>query len=188
MKLDRLIGILSVLLQREQVTAFELAEKFEVSHRTILRDMDALCCAGIPIVTEKGRNGGIRIMEGYKLDKTVLLQSEMQAILAGLQSLDSISGTHRYRQLMEKLSVSTAKTIPAEHPVLIDLSAWDSRAVSQKIEQIQAAMEQNHKISFSYSAPSGTTSRKIEPLSLDFSVGALVCLGLLRPAAGLPAV
>ena len=126
MKLDRLIGILSVLLQREQVTAFELAEKFEVSHRTILRDMDALCCAGIPIVTEKGRNGGIRIMEGYKLDKTVLLQSEMQAILAGLQSLDSISGTHRYRQLMEKLSVSTAKTIPAEHPVLIDLSAWDS--------------------------------------------------------------
>ena len=66
MKLDRLIGILSVLLQREQVTAFELAEKFEVSHRTILRDMDALCCAGIPIVTEKGRNGGIRIMEGYK--------------------------------------------------------------------------------------------------------------------------
>ena len=132
MKIDRLIGILSVLLQREQVTAFELAEKFEVSHRTILRDMDALCCAGIPIVTEKGRNGGIRIMEGYKLDKTVLLQSEMQAILAGLQSLDSISGTHRYRQLMEKLSVSTAKTIPAEHPVLIDLSAWDSGAVSQK--------------------------------------------------------
>ena len=158
MKLDRLIGILSVLLQREQVTAFELAEKFEVSHRTILRDMDALCCAGIPIVTEKGRNGGIRIMEGYKLDKTVLLQREMQAILAGLQSLDSISGTHRYRQLME-------------HPVLIDLSAWDSGAVSQKIEQIQAAMEQNHKISFSYSAPSGTTSRKIEPYHLIFQWG-----------------
>lgn len=171
MKLDRLIGILSVLLQREQVTAFELAEKFEVSHRTILRDMDALCCAGIPIVTEKGRNGGIRMMEGYKLDKTVLLQSEMQAILAGLQSLDSISGTHRYRQLMEKLSVSTAKTIPAEHPILIDLSAWDSGAISQKIEQIQAAMEQNHKISFSYSAPSGTTSREIEPYHLIFQWG-----------------
>ena len=50
MKIDRLIGILSVLLQREQVTAFELAEKFEVSHRTILRDMDALCCAGIPML------------------------------------------------------------------------------------------------------------------------------------------
>ena len=110
-------------------------------------------------------------MEGYKLDKTVLLQSEMQAILAGLQSLDSISGTHRYRQLMEKLSVSTAKTIPAEHPVLIDLSAWDSGAISQKIEQIQAAMEQNHKISFSYSAPSGTTSRKIEPYHLIFQWG-----------------
>lgn len=138
MKIDRLIGILSVLLQREQVTAFELAEKFEVSHRTILRDMDALCCAGIPIVTEKGRNGGIRIMEGYKLDKTVLLQSEMQAILAGLQSLDSISGTHRYRQLMEKLSVSTAKTIPAEHPVLIDLSAHNPKVVTSHLSPIIA--------------------------------------------------
>ncbi len=171
MKMERLIGILSILLQQEKVTAPALAEQFEVSRRTIQRDIESLCRAGIPISTTQGAGGGISIMEGYRVDRTGLTDPEMQAILAGLRSLDSVSGNRRYAQLMEKLSVSTAKTIPAEHPVLIDLSAWDSGAISQKIEQIQAAMEQNCKISFSYSAPSGTTSRKIEPYHLIFQWG-----------------
>ena len=108
MKLDRMIGILSVLLQKEKVTAPYLAEKFEVSRRTINRDIEALCMAGIPLVTEPGVNGGVSIMEGYKIDRTVLTTSEMQAILAGLRSLDSVSGTKRYAQLMEKLSVGAS--------------------------------------------------------------------------------
>ncbi len=168
MKLDRLIGILSILLQKEKVTAADLAEIFEVSHRTILRDVDALCCAGIPLVTYKGKGGGIAIMDGYKLDKTVFSTREMQAILAGLQSLDSISGTNRYRQLMEKLSADAARTLCAENHILIDLSAWDKSAVSEKIEQIQSAMEQDAVISFTYFAPSGDTVRTIEPYHLVF--------------------
>ena len=64
MKLDRMIGILSVLLQKENTTAPELAEKFEVSRRTINRDIESLCKAGIPIQTIQGSGGGIRIMEG----------------------------------------------------------------------------------------------------------------------------
>ena len=64
MKLDRLIGILSILLQRERVTAPELAERFEVSRRTIQRDVEALCRAGIPLVTVQGAGGGITILEG----------------------------------------------------------------------------------------------------------------------------
>ena len=104
MKMDRLIGILSILLQREQVTAPELVEQFEVSRRTIQRDIEALCRAGIPITTARGAGGGISIMEGYRVDRTVLTAPEMQAILAGLRSLDSVSGTRRYAQLMEKLS------------------------------------------------------------------------------------
>lgn len=66
MKIDRLIGILSVLLQKEKITAPELAEKFEVSRRTINRDIENLCKAGIPISTSQGTGGGIRIMEGYR--------------------------------------------------------------------------------------------------------------------------
>lgn len=93
MKLDRLIGILAILLQRDKTTAPILAEKFEVSRRTINRDIDALCRAGIPIVTTRGADGGISIMDGYKIDSTLLTSSDMQAILAGLRSLDSVSGT-----------------------------------------------------------------------------------------------
>lgn len=104
MKIDRLIGILSILLQQEKVTAPYLAEKFEVSRRTINRDIEDICKAGIPIVTTQGPNGGISIMDGYRIDRTVLTSSEMQSILTGLRSLDSVSGTNKYQQLMDKLS------------------------------------------------------------------------------------
>ena len=70
MKIDRLIGILSILLQQEKVTAPYLAEKFEVSRRTINRDIEDICKAGIPLVTTQGPNGGISIMEGYRQDRT----------------------------------------------------------------------------------------------------------------------
>ena len=105
MKTDRLIGILSVLLQKEKCTAPELAERFEVSRRTINRDIEALCRAGIPICTMQGVGGGIRIMDGYRMDRTLLTSRDMQMILAGLRSLDSVSGSSYYRQLMEKLQV-----------------------------------------------------------------------------------
>ena len=72
MKIDRLIGILSILLQEEKITAPELAERFEVSRRTINRDIEDLCKAGIPIFTSQGAGGGISIMDGYKIDRTIL--------------------------------------------------------------------------------------------------------------------
>lgn len=80
MKIDRLIGILSILLQKETITAPVLAEQFEVSRRTISRDIDTLCQAGIPIVTRQGINGGISIMDGYTIDRTLLTGSEMKDI------------------------------------------------------------------------------------------------------------
>ena len=100
MKIDRLIGILSVLLQEEKVTAPQLAEKFEVSRRTINRDIEDLCRAGIPVVTLQGAGGGISIMNGYRMDRTLLTSKEMQVILAGLRSLDSISGSSYCSRLM----------------------------------------------------------------------------------------
>ena len=72
MKIDRLIGILTILMKKEKVTAPYLAEKFEVSRRTINRDIEDMCKAGIPIVTIQGKNGGISIMEGYQIDKHFL--------------------------------------------------------------------------------------------------------------------
>ena len=73
MKIDRLIGILSILLQEEKTTAPELAERFEVSRRTINRDIEDLCKAGIPVRTAQGTGGGISIMDGYRMDRTILI-------------------------------------------------------------------------------------------------------------------
>lgn len=166
MKLDRLIGILSILLQQDKITAPELAEKFEVSVRTILRDIDDISKAGIPITTSQGQGGGISIMDGYKIDRTLLSSSEMQAIFSGLKSLDSVSGTNRYRQLMDKLSVSD--TISTSNHIIIDLATWDKNAVSTKIELIKSAMEQKRIITFRYYSPERTEQRDIEPYRLIF--------------------
>lgn len=168
MKLERMIGILSILLQQEKVTAPYLAEKFEVSRRTINRDIEALCMAGIPLVTEPGKNGGVSIMEGYKISRTLLSTSDMQAILAGLRSLDSVSGTNRYRQLMEKLSVGASNLLPGDTHILIDLTAWQKDSLPPKIELLHGAILSGHKVSFTYFAPKGTSARSIEPYNLLF--------------------
>lgn len=168
MKLDRMIGILSILLQKKKVTAPYLAEKFEVSRRTINRDIEALCMAGIPLVTEQGKNGGISIMEDYTIDKTLLSMSDMQAILAGLRSLDSVSGTNRYKQLMEKLSAGASNLMSGDAHLLINLSAWNKEALSPKIELLHGAIVSARTVSFSYFAPKGKTHRMIEPYNLLF--------------------
>lgn len=87
MKLDRLISILVILLRKERVQAKELAEMFGVSVRTILRDVDAINLAGIPVVTYQGANGGIGIVEGYRLDKNVFTGYEMAAIITTLKGV-----------------------------------------------------------------------------------------------------
>ena len=168
MKMERLISILSILLQREKVTAPELAEQFEVSRRTIQRDVESLCRAGIPIATAQGARGGISIMEGYRVDRTVLTAPEMQAILAGLRSLDSVSGTRRYAQLMEKLSAGTGGLIPGGTHMLIDLSSWYKTSLPVKIELIQSAIEQHRTICFTYFSPKGESVRTVEPFYLVF--------------------
>lgn len=168
MKMERLIGILSILLQRDRVTAPELAEQFEVSRRTIQRDIGTLCRAGIPISTNQGTDGGISIMEGYRVDRTVLTAPEMQAILAGLRSLDSVSGTRRYAQLMEKLSTGTNGLVSSGTHMLIDLSSWYKTSLPPKIELIQEAIEQHHTICFTYFSPKEQSVRTVEPYYLVF--------------------
>ena len=168
MKTDRLIGILSVLLQQERSTAPELAAKFEVSRRTINRDIEALCKAGIPICTFQGAGGGIGIMEGYRMDRTLLTSKDMQMILAGLRSLDSVSGSSYYGQLMEKLKPGSSDFISGRDSVLIDLSSWSKESLAPKISLIQDAVEERRQITFYYYAPGGNGTRNIEPYYLIF--------------------
>ena len=168
MKIDRLIGILSVLLQKDQVTAPQLAEQFEVSRRTISRDIEDLCKAGIPIMTMQGTGGGIRIMDGYRMDRTLLTSRDMKMILAGLRSLDSISGSTYYSQLMEKIQSGSSHFVSGRDAILIDLSSWYKESLTPKIDLIQTAIENSHLISFRYYAPAGESQRTIEPYDLVF--------------------
>ena len=168
MKIDRLIGILSILLQQEKVTAPYLAEKFEVSRRTISRDIEALCQAGIPILTEQGVGGGISIMSGYRIDKALLTSSELQAILAGLQSLDNMAGSNRYALLMEKLSVKHSEILASNRYMLIDPTIHNTRSLAPRIELFQAAIERHAPVAFHYFAPGKESERAVEPYLLLF--------------------
>ena len=168
MKIDRLIGILSVLLQEEKTTAPALAERFEVSKRTINRDIENLCKAGIPIRTTQGTGGGISIMDGYRMDRTLLTSKDMQMILAGLRSLDSVSGNSYYGQLMEKIQAGSSKFVSGRDSILIDLSSWYRDSLEPKIGTIQDAIEDRHLVTFRYYAPAGESERAVEPYYLVF--------------------
>lgn len=168
MKIDRLIGILSILLQEDKTTAPELAEKFEVSRRTINRDIEDLCKAGIPVRTVQGTGGGISIMDGYRMDRTILTSRDMQMILAGLRSLDSVSRSSYYCQLMEKIQAGSSEFISGRDSILIDLSSWYRDSLAPKIETIQDAIGDRHMVRFRYYAPSGDSERTVEPYYLVF--------------------
>ena len=157
------------MLQREKVTAPFLAATFEVSRRTISRDIEALCRAGIPISTSQGAGGGLSIMSGYRVDKSLLTSGDMQAILAGLRSLDSVSGTNRYAQLMEKLA--GPKFLAQEGSLLIDLASWYKGPLSEKLGVLQEGISSSRMAGFRYYAPGGESQRLIEPYYIVFRWG-----------------
>src|SRR5690625_5432934 len=90
MKVERLISIIMILLDKERISAQKLADMFEVSLRTIYRDIDAINMAGIPIRSTSGVGGGFEIMPNYTIDRKFFLASDLSAILMGLSRLSNI--------------------------------------------------------------------------------------------------
>lgn len=167
MKIDRLLGILAALLRRDKVTAPFLAEKFEVSRRTVSRDIETLCRAGIPIVTEQGRNGGISIAPGYTLPKQLLTEEELSAILSGIRGVDSISPVPHKAALEEKLSQSGESA----SPMLIDLASHYKDSLTKKISILREAIENRFLVTFRYYSEKGESSRRVEPYHIVFQWG-----------------
>jgi len=168
MKLDRLIGILTVLLQNDRVTAPYLAEKFEVNRRTIGRDIDALCQAGIPIITHQGTGGGISIAEGFKLDKSVLTTTELSGIIAALKGLGSVSEQSHIERTMDKLGANSEAVVSMTEPVVIDLASHYKGDLTAKIETIKQSILENRLIEFDYISDKGESHRRIEPYIVVF--------------------
>ena len=182
MKIDRLLGILTILLQKEQVTAPQLAEKFEVSRRTIGRDIDTLCQAGIPIVTRQGMGGGISIVEGFKLDKSILTKNELSNIIIALKGIGSISDQTPIERTLDKLGANTEAVVSMREPIIIDLGSHEETKLTEKIEQIKTAINDVKIIKFKYYYDKGISKRKIEPYFVVFQWNAWYVFGfcLLR--------
>ncbi len=173
MKIDRLVSIILILLEKERISAQELAEQFEVSPRTIYRDIDAINLAGIPMRSIPGVNGGFEIMPQFKIDRKVFSTADLSAILMGLSSL---SGMMRGDELASALA-KVRSFIPAgqakdielrSNQVLIDLSPWTvNRSVQSNLERIQTALLENRLLSFEYLNHDGTkAARTAEPYRL----------------------
>jgi len=173
MKLDRLLSILVLLLRKDRVQAKELAEKFEVSTRTILRDIDAINLAGIPVVTYQGVNGGIGIAEGYRLDRSILTSDEMVSVITSLKGMARLIPESQHEVLLEKLknilNLSQLKQLEAKtKQLVIDPSPWHRiEQINEKLAVIKKAIEDKKEVRFGYIDPDGNeTERRVEPYFL----------------------
>ena len=173
MKVDRLVSIIMTLLDKKRIGAQELADMFEVSPRTIYRDIDAINLAGIPIRSTSGVGGGFEIMPEYKIDKTVFSTADLSAILMGLSSLSSVVRGDELVNALAKVKsfipAEKAKDIEIEaNQILIDLSPWmGNRHIQPYLETIKAALQNRRLLSFEYTAHHGNrTVRTVEPYQL----------------------
>ena len=173
MKVDRLVSIIMILLEKKRVSAQELADMFEVSPRTIYRDIEAISMAGIPVYSASGVGGGFEIMPDYKVDKKVFSVDELSALLMGLSSLfHMIRGDeviHALAKVKSFIPVDRAKEIELKaNQICIDLSPWVSNRNTQSyLEIIKAALQENKVISFKYVDHYGNkTTRAVEPYQL----------------------
>lgn len=163
--LNRLLGIIYILLSKETVTAKELAERFEVSVRTIYRDVDNLSMAGIPVYTRKGKSGGISLTSQFVLNKMLVTKEEQDQILSALVSLQE-TGALKEKETMSKLA-DFFRAEPANW-VAIDFSDWSGRRQAL-FEQVREAILSHRVLSFDYYGQSGTMShRVVEPVQLLF--------------------
>ena len=176
MKINRLLEILTLLLRHQQITAPELAKRLEVSRRTIGRDIDDLCRAGIPIVTRQGAGGGIAIAEGYKLDKSLLTPEELQNILVGLQSLGSVDSAGNVEFLRSKLTPQDT-SVPISSNIFIDLASYYKESLSVKINLLKKASAECRLVEFLYFYEKGKCRRRIEPYFILFRWSAWYVLG-----------
>lgn len=182
MKIDRLIAILSILQKGALVTAPQLAERLEVSRRTINRDIDDLCRAGIPLVTTQGMGGGIALMEGCCVDTTLFTEPELRALLAGIRSLDSVSASPRAAILAGKLSPGGQISASAGD-IVIDLASFYKGSLTEKITLLEHAIREHCAVRFHYYYRKGESDVLTEPCRLCFKWSAWY-LQAYTPARG----
>ncbi|WP_313129491.1 helix-turn-helix transcriptional regulator [Anaerocolumna sp.] len=173
MKVDRLVSIIMILLDKERIGAQELADMFEVSPRTIYRDVDTINMAGIPIRSTPGVGGGFEIMEKYKVDKKVFSTADLSAILVGLSNFANMMQGEELVNALAKVKsfipADRAKDIELKvNQICIDLSPWMGNSnIQPYLEIVKAALQESKLLTFEYIAHHGNKSvRTVEPYQL----------------------
>ncbi len=167
MKLDRLFEIIYILLERERMTAGKLAERFEVSRRTIYRDVETLSAAGIPVYMNKGKGGGIALLPGFVLNKALLTEAEKADVLSSLKALGQVTPGAEdgaLRKLGSLLGQAAADWIE------VDFTSWQNPGQQAELfRQLKTAILHRHAVSFQYASGRGEiTARTVEPMKLCF--------------------
>lgn len=167
MKIDRLIAITIYLLNRETVSASTLAGRFEVSRRTIQRDIDTLNQAGIPIVSTYGSEGGYEIMDGFKLNKQIANVDDYLNIIMALKGLNSAYDNRKINETLEK-ALTTIQG--GKQRIFVDFSvAREGALVNEYLKIIDKAIYNKTLLRISYTNPEDISSeRTVEPLALSF--------------------
>ena len=167
MKDNRLFRILYYILEKEKVTANELAEKFEVSVRTIYRDIDSISSVGVPIFTTQGKGGGIKIDNEFILNKSLFDTNEKEQIIAALQGLEKTNEAYK-SELITKLSALFK--IKNSNWIEIDFTSWGSNNTYQDLfNALKTTIINKNIISFSYnSSKAEKINRKVKPIRLLF--------------------
>lgn len=173
MKVDRLVSMIMLLLNRERIGAQELADLFEVSPRTIYRDIDTINMAGIPVLGTAGAGGGFEIMPSYKMNQKFFSTADLSALVMGLSSLSNMIRGDELANALAKVK----SFIPADkaneielkaNEICIDLSPWmGSENLQSYLDIIKTALRESKLLSFEYVAHHGNpTVRTAEPYQL----------------------
>lgn len=166
MQMDRLFQIVYYLLENRKSSAPELAKKFEVSTRTIYRDLDIISAAGIPIYTTQGKGGGVSLLDNYVLDKSLFSEKEQEQILMALQGIASTEGENA-DELLSKLSALFQ--IKWTDWIEVDFSDWNKNKADQVFAKVKKAIFERRIIIFSYFGSNGRyLSRSVKPIKLVF--------------------
>ncbi|MBS7577916.1 MULTISPECIES: YafY family protein [unclassified Enterococcus] len=173
MKVNRLVSIIMILIDKKRISAKKLADMFEVSTRTIYRDIEAISMAGIPVHSTTGVGGGFEIMENYKIDKNTFSQAELITLLIGISSIPndikSKDFTNTLAKIKSLIPIDKVETTNLQtEQIHIDFSHWTgNRNLENDLSTIKIALQENSVLSFEYLNHRGNkTKRQVEPYQL----------------------
>jgi predicted DNA-binding transcriptional regulator YafY len=173
LKIDRLLAMTVLLLNRDRISAKELAERFEVSTKTIYRDMDTLSQSGIPVLAHQGTMGGFEIMEQYTISRQYLTLSELSSMIAAVKGVGMAVDDAAYSTLQDKVMALLRKSDKDSNgqrgeSLVFDLNPWgQGPEARQKVNLFKQAIEDKRIVQLSYINRNGTeTERTAEPYAL----------------------